>query len=148
MLTNYCHSVRIERTNHKPPFLCSKHVIADRGYYWRYNGREESAEVSTSTGGDSVAGSVALRIVMGSWWLFTLIVCSSYTANLAAYLTVSRMDHAIRDDSVDQSTEGLCSSNLPAPFQVSQYPNGDECGTSTAQYGSVRVKEFQEGGLG
>uniref|UniRef100_A0A8D3C2W4 Glutamate receptor n=1 Tax=Scophthalmus maximus TaxID=52904 RepID=A0A8D3C2W4_SCOMX len=46
-------------------------------------------------GGDSVVGSVALRIVMGSWWLFTLIVCSSYTANLAAYLTVSRMDHAI-----------------------------------------------------
>ncbi|KAG7277127.1 hypothetical protein CRUP_024955 [Coryphaenoides rupestris] len=46
--------------------------------------------------GNSVAGSVALRIVMGSWWLFTLIVCSSYTANLAAYLTVSRMDHAIR----------------------------------------------------
>uniref|UniRef100_A0A8D3CZG4 Glutamate receptor n=1 Tax=Scophthalmus maximus TaxID=52904 RepID=A0A8D3CZG4_SCOMX len=40
-------------------------------------------------GGDSVVGSVALRIVMGSWWLFTLIVCSSYTANLAAYLTVS-----------------------------------------------------------
>lgn len=39
---------------------------------------------------------MALRIVMGSWWLFTLIVCSSYTANLAAYLTVSRMDNAIR----------------------------------------------------
>ncbi|XP_007565277.1 glutamate receptor ionotropic, delta-1 isoform X2 [Poecilia formosa] len=47
-------------------------------------------------GGDGMVGSVALRIVMGSWWLFTLIVCSSYTANLAAYLTVSRMDHAIR----------------------------------------------------
>ncbi|XP_030256859.1 glutamate receptor ionotropic, delta-1-like [Sparus aurata] len=47
-------------------------------------------------GGDGVVGSVALRIVMGSWWLFTLIVCSSYTANLAAYLTVSRMDHAIK----------------------------------------------------
>uniref|UniRef100_A0A8C6Q5W5 Glutamate receptor n=1 Tax=Nothobranchius furzeri TaxID=105023 RepID=A0A8C6Q5W5_NOTFU len=47
-------------------------------------------------GGGSAVGSVALRIVMGSWWLFTLIVCSSYTANLAAYLTVSRMDHAIR----------------------------------------------------
>ncbi|XP_019124584.1 glutamate receptor ionotropic, delta-1 isoform X1 [Larimichthys crocea] len=47
-------------------------------------------------GGDGAVGSVALRIVMGSWWLFTLIVCSSYTANLAAYLTVSRMDHAIR----------------------------------------------------
>jgi len=48
------------------------------------------------TGGDSVVGSVALRIVMGSWWLFTLIVCSSYTANLAAFLTVSRMDNTIR----------------------------------------------------
>ncbi|KAG9346056.1 hypothetical protein JZ751_007873 [Albula glossodonta] len=48
------------------------------------------------TGGDSVVSSVALRIVMGSWWLFTLIVCSSYTANLAAYLTVSRMDNTIR----------------------------------------------------
>uniref|UniRef100_A0A3Q3W7P4 Glutamate receptor n=1 Tax=Mola mola TaxID=94237 RepID=A0A3Q3W7P4_MOLML len=47
-------------------------------------------------GNDSILGSVALRIVMGSWWLFTLIVCSSYTANLAAYLTVSRMDNAVR----------------------------------------------------
>uniref|UniRef100_A0A3P8UY46 Glutamate receptor n=1 Tax=Cynoglossus semilaevis TaxID=244447 RepID=A0A3P8UY46_CYNSE len=47
-------------------------------------------------GSDSVLGTVALRIVMGSWWLFTLIVCSSYTANLAAYLTVSRMDNAVR----------------------------------------------------
>lgn len=50
----------------------------------------------TSTGSDSILGSVALRIVMGSWWLFTLIVCSSYTANLAAHLTVSRMDNAVR----------------------------------------------------
>ncbi|KAJ8391776.1 hypothetical protein AAFF_G00085480, partial [Aldrovandia affinis] len=47
-------------------------------------------------GGDSIVNSMALRIVMGSWWLFALIVCSSYTANLAAYLTVSRMDNAVR----------------------------------------------------
>jgi len=47
-------------------------------------------------GGESLMSSLALRIAMGSWWLFTLIVCSSYTANLAAYLTVSRMDNAIR----------------------------------------------------
>lgn len=49
-----------------------------------------------SSGGDSSVNSMALRIVMGSWWLFTLIVCSSYTANLAAFLTVSRMDNPIR----------------------------------------------------
>ncbi|XP_067881332.1 glutamate receptor ionotropic, delta-1-like, partial [Heterodontus francisci] len=47
-------------------------------------------------GGDSPMNSVAMRIVMGSWWLFTLIVCSSYTANLAAFLTVSRMDNSIQ----------------------------------------------------
>ncbi|XP_076834817.1 glutamate receptor ionotropic, delta-1 isoform X2 [Brachyhypopomus gauderio] len=47
-------------------------------------------------GGESIMSSVALRIAMGSWWLFTLIVCSSYTANLAAYLTVSRMDSTVR----------------------------------------------------
>jgi len=29
--------------------------------------------------------------VAGSWWLFTLILISSYTANLAAFLTVARM---------------------------------------------------------
>ena len=52
--------------------------------------------VRVCVGGDGMLASMALRIVMGSWWLFTLIVCSSYTANLAAYLTVSRMDHAIR----------------------------------------------------
>ncbi|XP_078251479.1 glutamate receptor ionotropic, delta-1-like [Rhinoraja longicauda] len=47
-------------------------------------------------GGDSPMNSFAMRIVMGSWWLFTLIVCSSYTANLAAFLTVSRMDNSIQ----------------------------------------------------
>ncbi|XP_023690024.1 glutamate receptor 3-like isoform X2 [Paramormyrops kingsleyae] len=31
------------------------------------------------------------RIVGGVWWFFTLIIISSYTANLAAFLTVERM---------------------------------------------------------
>lgn len=31
------------------------------------------------------------RIVSGIWWFFTLIMISSYTANLAAFLTVERM---------------------------------------------------------
>jgi ionotropic glutamate receptor len=31
------------------------------------------------------------RIVGGIWWFFTLIIISSYTANLAAFLTVDRM---------------------------------------------------------
>ncbi|KAG1662332.1 Glutamate receptor ionotropic, kainate 2 [Nymphon striatum] len=31
------------------------------------------------------------RMVAGTWWFFTLIMISSYTANLAAFLTVQRM---------------------------------------------------------
>jgi ionotropic kainate glutamate receptor 2 len=31
------------------------------------------------------------RIVGGIWWFFTLIIIASYTANLAAFLTVERM---------------------------------------------------------
>ena len=34
-------------------------------------------------------------MVAGLWWFFTLIMISSYTANLAAFLTVSLMDSPI-----------------------------------------------------
>uniref|UniRef100_A0A8C5IDF4 Glutamate ionotropic receptor AMPA type subunit 1 n=1 Tax=Junco hyemalis TaxID=40217 RepID=A0A8C5IDF4_JUNHY len=39
----------------------------------------------------SVPRSLSGRIVGGVWWFFTLIIISSYTANLAAFLTVERM---------------------------------------------------------
>jgi hypothetical protein len=35
------------------------------------------------------------RMVAGLWWFFTLIMISSYTANLAAFLTVERMESPI-----------------------------------------------------
>lgn len=38
---------------------------------------------------------VSTRLVAGMWWFFTLIMISSYTANLAAFLTVERMDSPI-----------------------------------------------------
>jgi len=37
------------------------------------------------------ARSLSGRIVGSAWWFFTLIIISSYTANLAAFLTVERM---------------------------------------------------------
>ena len=40
------------------------------------------------------------------------------------------------DDSVDQSTDGVCSSNLLAPFQASQDTNG---GVLRDEYGSGRT---------
>ena len=36
------------------------------------------------------------RVVASSWWFFTLIIISSYTANLAAFLTADRMKTPIK----------------------------------------------------
>jgi hypothetical protein len=35
--------------------------------------------------------SISGRLVAGVWWYFSMILVSSYTANLAAFLTVERM---------------------------------------------------------
>jgi hypothetical protein len=46
------------------------------------------------------------RIVGGIWWFFTLIIISSYTANLAAFLTVERMITPIENaDDLAMQTE-------------------------------------------
>ncbi|XP_059486426.1 glutamate receptor ionotropic, kainate 2-like isoform X2 [Neocloeon triangulifer] len=46
-------------------------------------------------GCDFLPKAVSTRMVAGMWWFFTLIMISSYTANLAAFLTVERMDATI-----------------------------------------------------
>jgi hypothetical protein len=38
---------------------------------------------------------VSTRTVASFWWFFTLIMISSYTANLAAFLTIDRLDSPI-----------------------------------------------------
>ncbi len=45
------------------------------------------------------------RVLSGFWWFFSLILISSYTANLAAFLTVERMVSPIQgaDDMVKQT---------------------------------------------
>eukprot|EP00064_Thunnus_orientalis_P000026 superscaffoldBa00000001_g26 len=50
-------------------------------------------------GSELMPKALSTRIVGGIWWFFTLIIISSYTANLAAFLTVERMDSPI--DSAD-----------------------------------------------
>ncbi|XP_060078529.1 glutamate receptor-like [Ylistrum balloti] len=42
-------------------------------------------------GSDTCPRSAAGRIIGGTWWLVVLIVISSYTANLAAFLTIERL---------------------------------------------------------
>ncbi|GAB6033600.1 hypothetical protein CHUAL_013605 [Chamberlinius hualienensis] len=56
-------------------------------------------------GSDLNPKATSTRIVGGIWWFFTLIIISSYTANLAAFLTVERMITPIEnvDDLASQS---------------------------------------------
>ncbi|XP_050301823.1 glutamate receptor ionotropic, kainate 2 isoform X1 [Anthonomus grandis grandis] len=56
-------------------------------------------------GSDLNPKATSTRIVGGIWWFFTLIIISSYTANLAAFLTVERMITPIENaqDLADQT---------------------------------------------
>ncbi|KAG8433835.1 hypothetical protein GDO86_012270, partial [Hymenochirus boettgeri] len=56
-------------------------------------------------GSEVMPRALSTRCVSGVWWAFTLIIISSYTANLAAFLTVQRMEVPIEsaDDLADQT---------------------------------------------
>ncbi|NP_001191540.1 glutamate receptor subunit protein GluR2 precursor [Aplysia californica] len=57
-------------------------------------------------GSDIYPRSISGRIVGSVWWFFTLIIISSYTANLAAFLTIERMDVTINSvDDLARQTE-------------------------------------------
>lgn len=67
-------------------------------------------------------------MVAGMWWFFTLIMVSSYTANLAAFLTATKQDVTI--DNVEQ---------LAAQTKIKY---GAVDGGSTAQYFQVWKSHF------
>lgn len=48
---------------------------------------------------------IPTRVTAGFWWFFALIVISSYTANMAAFLTMVRMEASI------ESVEDLAKQN-------------------------------------
>ncbi|XP_055903176.1 glutamate receptor ionotropic, kainate 2 [Eupeodes corollae] len=54
-------------------------------------------------GCDILPKSASARLATGMWWFFALMMLNSYTANLAAFLTMSRMDSSI------ESAEDLAS---------------------------------------
>lgn len=64
------------------------------------------------------------------WWFFTLIMISSYTANLAAFLTVERMDSPI------ESAEDLA--------KQTKIKYGALKGGSTAAFFRVSYSAFNE----
>ncbi|NXL81852.1 GRIK3 protein, partial [Leptocoma aspasia] len=54
-----------------------------------------SAALMDSDSSELMPKALSTRIIGGIWWFFTLIIISSYTANLAAFLTVERMESPI-----------------------------------------------------
>lgn len=60
----------------------------------------------TPQGGGRVPRSISSQCVVATWWLYGFIILASYTANLAAFLTVDRLDSDIEelDDLIDQHT--------------------------------------------
>ncbi|EZA54693.1 glutamate receptor ionotropic, kainate 2 isoform X2 [Ooceraea biroi] len=48
-------------------------------------------------GSDILPKAPSIRMLAGMWWFFTLIMISSYTANLAAFLTAEKMDTPIKN---------------------------------------------------
>uniref|UniRef100_A0A1I8PVZ8 Ionotropic glutamate receptor C-terminal domain-containing protein n=2 Tax=Stomoxys calcitrans TaxID=35570 RepID=A0A1I8PVZ8_STOCA len=49
----------------------------------------------TPQGGGEAPTNLSGRLVAATWWLFSFIIIASYTANLAAFLTVSRLSTPI-----------------------------------------------------
>ena len=52
--------------------------------------------VLTPQGGGEVPKNISGQLFAAGWWLFCFVVIATYTANMAAYLTVSRINRPIR----------------------------------------------------
>lgn len=102
-------------------------------------------------GSDINPRAVSTRIVGGMWWFFTLIIISSYTANLAAFLTVERMVSPIEsaEDLAKQTkiTYGtIYGGSTMTFFQESKLPTYQRMWSFMAQHKpSVFVTTSQEG---
>ncbi|XP_060589506.1 glutamate receptor 4-like [Ruditapes philippinarum] len=79
-------------------------------------------------GSDTFPRSYSGRIVGSAWWFFTLILISSYTANLAAFLTIERLTPPISgaDDLVKKGSDmgygTLNSGSSKTFFETSNVP--------------------------
>ncbi|NXQ89814.1 GRIK3 protein, partial [Nyctibius grandis] len=71
---------------------CVLFVIASRSLCFPF---PPSPSPSPIPGSELMPKALSTRIIGGIWWFFTLIIISSYTANLAAFLTVERMESPI-----------------------------------------------------
>ncbi|XP_066269429.1 glutamate receptor ionotropic, delta-2-like [Branchiostoma lanceolatum] len=84
------------------------------------------------------------RLLSGFWWLFSLVVISTYTANLAAFLTVTRMENPIRTENLGEVDvrEGNYAFIWDTPIIEYVALNDPDCSLTTAE------NSFYERGYG
>ena len=60
--------------------------------------------VHRTAGGGEAPRALSGRLLAATWWVFGFIMIATYTANLAAFLTVSRLEQPIEslDDLAEQ----------------------------------------------
>ena len=49
----------------------------------------------TPQGGGEAPKNLSGRLLAATWWLFGFIIIASYTANLAAFLTITRQEKSV-----------------------------------------------------
>ena len=103
-------SVKVDSLRFSPNEWSTPHPCVDTGYvvqndFTLANSFWFAVGTLMQQGSDLNPRAASTRIVGGIWWFFTLIIISSYTANLAAFLTVERMATPIEkaDDLAEQS---------------------------------------------
>ncbi|CAL1544183.1 unnamed protein product, partial [Lymnaea stagnalis] len=104
-----------------------------------------------SQGSDVILRTPASRLIGGVWWFFVLIILSSYTANLAAFLTVERIVQPITSvDDLLQHSEISCgmleTGSTREYFETSNISTFRKLWASISDsYQKVMVKSIEEG---
>nr|APZ81419.1 ionotropic receptor 25a [Adelphocoris lineolatus] len=87
----------------------------------------------TPQGGGEAPKNLSGRLVAATWWLFGFIIIASYTANLAAFLTVSRLDTPI--ESLD---------DLAKQYKIRYAPiNGSEAMTYFQRMADIEERFYE-----
>ncbi|RZC36456.1 glutamate receptor ionotropic, kainate 2, partial [Asbolus verrucosus] len=87
----------------------------------------------TPQGGGEAPKNLSGRLVAATWWLFGFIIIASYTANLAAFLTVSRLDTPI--ESLD---------DLSKQYKIQYAPlNGSSAMTYFERMANIEAKFYE-----
>ncbi|XP_045465403.1 ionotropic receptor 25a-like [Harmonia axyridis] len=87
----------------------------------------------TPQGGGEAPKNLSGRLVAATWWLFGFIIIASYTANLAAFLTVSRLETPI--ESLD---------DLSKQYKIQYAPlNGSSSSTYFERMANIEARFYE-----